>query len=54
MKTILPSLLFMGLANGAAAHSAGTPLLHAIEHGWLVLLLVPLLIALVPRPSGRR
>lgn len=52
MKTPLLMTALLSLAGGAQAHVADLPLLqHALEHGWIALLPLPLLLLLLP---GRR
>jgi len=52
MKTLLPLIPLLGLTGNAQAHVADLPpLQHALEHGWIALVLLPLLLLLLP---GRR
>ena len=53
-KTILAALCtFIPVA--AYAHSADMSLIiHAVEHGWMVLALLPLLLLLLPLGRARR
>ena len=53
---LLPILLaLLSLPAVAAAHISDIPLLqHAFEHGWLVLVVVPLLLLLLPLGRRRR
>jgi len=47
-KSIFVVLLLL-MVSGAQAHVAGTePIRHALEHGWLLLLLLPVLGLLAP------
>lgn len=53
---ILPILFaLLSFPAVAAAHVSDMPLLqHALEHGWLVLALTPLLLFLLPLRRSRR
>lgn len=53
MKTLVA--ITLTFAGSAQAHLSEQPLVeHALEHGWTLLLLLPLLLLLLPlRRSGR-
>ncbi len=53
---MLPILFaLLSLPAVAAAHISDMPLLqHALEHGWLVLVVIPLLLFLLPFGRSRR
>ena len=54
MRSLYSTIALLALAGSAQAHAADlAPLAHALEHGWLALLLAPLL-ALLPVGRGRR
>ena len=55
MKSLGPMIALLSLAGGAQAHVADLPLLqHALEHGWLALVLLPLLLLLPLSRRGHR
>jgi hypothetical protein len=55
MKSFARLTVLIGLPGVASAHVADMPLLqHAIEHGWLVLAIVPLMALLLPLGRERR
>jgi hypothetical protein len=55
MKRLTTATGLFALSGGAWAHVAELPLLqHALEHGWLVALLIPLLLLLLPLGRERR
>lgn len=47
MKALSLTIALLGLVGSAGAHVADLPpLQHALEHGWLALVLAPLLLLL--------
>ncbi len=55
MKQLIAFSLPGAVAGNAHAHVADAPLLqHALEHGWLVLIVLPLLLGLLPLGRTRR
>lgn len=55
MRTLSILFVLLGLPAVAAAHISDMPLLqHALEHGWLVLLVIPLLLFLLPFDREQR
>jgi hypothetical protein len=55
IATLTALIVLAALPGVASAHAADMPLLqHAIEHGWLVLAVVPLLALLMPLGRERR
>jgi len=55
MKTLFLMTALFSLAGGAQAHVAELPLLqHALEHGWIALFLLPLLLLLLPSRREHR
>ena len=55
MKGIMLTMLLLLTAPQAQAHVADLAWLqHGLEHGWLALLLVPLLLLLLPMPRRSR
>lgn len=55
MKRLITVAGLSALSGGAWAHVAELSLLqHALEHGWLVALLIPVLLLLLPLGRERR
>lgn len=55
MRTLSILTALLALAGSAQAHVADAPLLlHALEHGWLALAAIPLLLLLLPLGRERR
>jgi len=55
MRTLPSTLVLTGLPGVAAAHVTDAPLLlHALEHGWLLVAVVVPLALLLPMRSPRR
>lgn len=55
MKHLIIAIGLFAASSGAWAHVAEVSLLqHALEHGWLALLLIPLLLLLLPLGRERR
>ncbi|MCG6965850.1 MAG: hypothetical protein LJE59_05020 [Chromatiaceae bacterium] len=55
MKAFSLTIPLFGLVGVAHAHVAGLPpLQHALEHGWLALVVAPLVLLALPLLRGRR
>jgi hypothetical protein len=55
MKRLFTMTPMLAASGAVQAHAADLPLLqHALEHGWLTLLIVPALLLLLPLGRERR